>query len=187
MLTDLYLNMNNLFGQIPPEIVDMVLQLCNNQLTGSIPTKLRSLKKLNVLALQSNQLTGAIPATLKRLDDGFLFQNNLGFNSTYKGFLRDGSAAVIKRISKKSCKSDDVVCLQGLNVLASLKHDNLVRLRGFCCSKARGECFLVYDFVPDENLLPYLDAKDGDGMVLDWSTRVSIVKGIAKGWSLVYG
>ncbi|GMI99546.1 hypothetical protein like AT5G51560 [Hibiscus trionum] len=103
------------------------------------------------------------------------------FYSTYKGFLRDGSAAVIKRISKTSCKSDDAEFLKGLNVLALLKHGNLVRLRGFCCSKARGECFLVYDFVPNGNLLRYLDVKDGVGMVLDWSTRVSIVKGIAKG------
>ncbi|KAE8709685.1 Leucine-rich repeat protein kinase family protein isoform 2 [Hibiscus syriacus] len=103
------------------------------------------------------------------------------FYATYKGYLRDGSAGVIKRISKTSCKSDDAAFLKGLNVLASLKHDNLVRLRGFCCSKARGECFLVYDFVPNGNLLSYLDVKDGDGMVLDWSTRVSVVKGIAKG------
>ncbi|KAL4383622.1 hypothetical protein GQ457_15G001480 [Hibiscus cannabinus] len=111
----------------------------------------------------------------------YFSEANLLGKSTYKGFLRDGSAAVIKRISKTSCKSDDAEFLQGLNVLASLKHDNLVRLRGFCCSKARGECFLVYDFVPNGNLLHYLDVKDGDGMVLDWSTRVSIVKGIAKG------
>ncbi|KAE8665538.1 Detected protein of confused Function [Hibiscus syriacus] len=103
------------------------------------------------------------------------------FYATYKGYLRDGSAAVIKRISKMSCKSDDAEFLKGLNVLASLKHDNLVQLRGFCCSKARGECFLVYDFVPNGNLLSYLDVKVGDGMVLDWSTRVSIVKGIAEG------
>ncbi|KAE8663987.1 hypothetical protein F3Y22_tig00112857pilonHSYRG00101 [Hibiscus syriacus] len=103
------------------------------------------------------------------------------FYAAYKGFLRDGSAAVIKRISKTNCRSDEAEFLKGLNVLSSLKHDNLVRLRGFCCSKARGECFLVYDFVPNGNLLGYLDLKDGDGMVLDWSTRVSIVKGIAKG------
>ncbi|XP_040931951.1 probable serine/threonine-protein kinase At1g01540 [Gossypium hirsutum] len=96
-------------------------------------------------------------------------------------FLRDGSAVVIKSISKTSCKSNDSEFLKGLNVLASLKHKNVVRLRGFCCSKARGGCFLIYDFIPNGNLLQYLDVKDGDGTVLDWSTRVSIVKGIAKG------
>lgn len=42
----------------------IVLQLCYNQFTGSIPMELGSLKKLSVLALQYNQLSGAIPASL---------------------------------------------------------------------------------------------------------------------------
>ncbi|XP_007038447.2 PREDICTED: BRASSINOSTEROID INSENSITIVE 1-associated receptor kinase 1 [Theobroma cacao] len=109
------------------------------------------------------------------------------FSATYKGILRDGSAVAIKSISKTSCKSDDAEFLKGLNILASLKHENLVRLRGFCCSKARGECFLIYDFVPNGNLLRCLDVKDGDGQVLEWSTRVSIVKGIAKGIAYLHG
>ncbi|KAF2315746.1 hypothetical protein GH714_040282 [Hevea brasiliensis] len=33
----------------------------------------------------------------------------------------------------------------------------------------------------------YLDVKDGDGCVLEWSTRVSIVKGIAKGIAYLHG
>ncbi|XP_022737021.1 LRR receptor kinase SERK2-like [Durio zibethinus] len=109
------------------------------------------------------------------------------FSATYRGILRDGSAVAIKSISKTSCKSDDAEFLKGLNILASFKHENLVRLRGFCCSKARGECFLIYDYVPNGNLLRYLDVKDGDGQVLEWSTRVSIVKGITKGLAYLHG
>jgi hypothetical protein len=56
-----------------------------------------------------------------------------------------------------------------------------VRLRGFCCSKGRGECFLIYDFVPNGNLVQYLDVKDGSGKVLEWSARISIINGIATG------
>ncbi|CAH2070340.1 unnamed protein product [Thlaspi arvense] len=103
------------------------------------------------------------------------------FSATYKGILRDGSAVAIKRFSKTSCKSEEPEFLKGLNMLASLKHENLARLRGFCCSRGRGECFLIHDFAPNGNLLSYLDLKDGDTHVLDWSTRVSIAKGIAKG------
>ncbi|XP_059449821.1 LRR receptor-like serine/threonine-protein kinase GSO1 [Corylus avellana] len=103
------------------------------------------------------------------------------FSATYKGILRDGSVVAIKSISKSSCKSEEAEFLKGLYILASYRHENLVRLRGFCCSRGRGECFLVYDFVPNGNLLHYLDTKDGDSHVLEWSTRVSIVKGIAKG------
>ncbi|KAI9111999.1 hypothetical protein K1719_016895 [Acacia pycnantha] len=103
------------------------------------------------------------------------------FSATYKGMLRDGSVVAIKRISKTSCKSDESEFLKGLHILTSLRNENLVRLRGFCCSRGRGECFLVYDFVHNGNLSCYLDVNEGEGQVLEWSTRVSIVKGIAKG------
>jgi len=107
------------------------------------------------------------------------------FSATYKGVLRDGSAVAVKSISKTSCKSDEAEFLKGLNILTSLRNEHLVRLRGFCCSRGRGECFLVYDFVPNGNLTRYLDVKEGDGEVLEWSTRISIVKGIAKGYSSI--
>ncbi|KAD4178092.1 hypothetical protein E3N88_26683 [Mikania micrantha] len=117
----------------------------------------------------------------------FLSDSNLlgksSFSATYRGILRDGSVVAIKRIAKTSCISDDTDFLKGLKILISLKHENLLRLRGFCCSKGRGECFLIYDYVAKGNLLQYLDVKgkSGNGNVLDWPTRFSIIKGIAKG------
>ncbi|KAL6557238.1 hypothetical protein OROMI_017588 [Orobanche minor] len=110
------------------------------------------------------------------------------FSATYEGVLRDGSTVAIKSISKISCKSDENEFLKGLKLLTSLKHENLSRLRGFCCSKGRGECFLVYDFVPNGNLLQYLDVKESKReVVLDWPTRKSIIKGIAKGTEYLHG
>ncbi|CAA0820573.1 Leucine-rich repeat protein kinase family protein [Striga hermonthica] len=91
----------------------------------------------------------------------------------------DGSIVAVKCIGKTSCKSEEDEFLRGLGLLNSLKHENLVELKGFCRSKARGECFLIYDFAPGGNLSSYLD-RDGVG-VLDWKTRVSIIHGIAKG------
>ncbi|KAI3829182.1 hypothetical protein L1987_03299 [Smallanthus sonchifolius] len=110
------------------------------------------------------------------------------FSATYRGILRDGSIVAIKRIAKTSCVSDETEFLKGLKILTSLKHENLLRLRGFCCSKGRGECFLIYDYVAKGNLLQYLDAKvkTGPGYVLDWSTRFSIIKGIAKGIEYIH-
>ncbi|XP_021805063.1 protein NSP-INTERACTING KINASE 2 [Prunus avium] len=109
------------------------------------------------------------------------------FSAIYKGILRDGSVVAINCISKTSCKPDEAEFLKGLKILTSLKHENLVRLRGFCCSKGRGEWFLIYDFVPNESLLQYLDIKVGSGEVLEWSTRVSIITGIAKGIGYLHG
>lgn len=114
----------------------------------------------------------------------FAEKNLLGksnYSVTYRGTLRDGSVVAVKRITKSSCKSEEAEFLKGLNILTSLRHENLVMLRGFCCSRGRGECFLVYDYIPNGSLFRYLDVKEGDGHVLEWSTRVSIINGIAKG------
>uniref|UniRef100_A0A453EY82 Serine-threonine/tyrosine-protein kinase catalytic domain-containing protein n=1 Tax=Aegilops tauschii subsp. strangulata TaxID=200361 RepID=A0A453EY82_AEGTS len=90
---------------------------------------------------------------------------------------------------KTCCKQEEAEFLKGLKLLAELQHDNIVGLRGFCCSRARGECFLVHDFVPNGSLSHFLDVAGEDGgggalghggRVLEWSTRVSIIKGIAK-------
>lgn len=120
----------------------------------------------------------------------FAEKNVLGkskFSAIYKGILRDGALVAIRSITKTSCKSEESEFLKGLNILTTLRHENLVRLRGFCCSKSRGEWFLIYDFVPNGNLLRYLDVREeyGDGQVLEWSTRVSIITGIAKGQSIL--
>ncbi|XP_061346947.1 probable leucine-rich repeat receptor-like serine/threonine-protein kinase At3g14840 [Gastrolobium bilobum] len=109
------------------------------------------------------------------------------FSAIYRGILRDGSIVVIKCIAKTSCKSDETEFLKGLKILTSLKHENLVRFRGFCCSKGRGECFLIYDFVSNGSLLQYLDVKRSYAKVLEWSTRVSIIHGIAKGIGYLHG
>lgn len=106
------------------------------------------------------------------------------FSAVYKGVLRDRSAVAVKCVSVTSCKADEAEFTKGLTLLTSLKHENLARLRGFCCSKGRGECFLVYDFASKGNLSEYLDVEDGRNAhthVLDWSKRVSIINGIAKG------
>ncbi|XP_043694909.1 LRR receptor-like serine/threonine-protein kinase GSO2 [Telopea speciosissima] len=103
------------------------------------------------------------------------------FSAIYKGILRDGSVVAIKSINKSSCKTEEGDFLKGLNILTLLRHENLVGLRGFCCSRDRGECFLIYEFVPNGNLLQYLDQKEGNGRFLEWSNRVSIIHGIAKG------
>ncbi|GAB2274106.1 hypothetical protein Dimus_008877 [Dionaea muscipula] len=109
------------------------------------------------------------------------------FSSVYKGVLRDGSNVAIKSINMTSCKSEEAEFIKGVNLLISLRHENLVPLRGYCCSRARGECFLIYEFAQNGNLSRYLDSKDGTEHFLDWSTRVSIVDGIAKGIQYLHG
>lgn len=110
------------------------------------------------------------------------------FSCVYKGILREGSVVAIRSISVTSCKSDEAEFVKGLNLLNSIRHENVVRLRGFCCSRGRGECFLIYDFIPKGKLAKYLDVdvETGNAYILDWPTRVSIILGIAKGLFLLY-
>ncbi|KAK8612050.1 hypothetical protein V6N13_132083 [Hibiscus sabdariffa] len=92
---------------------------------------------------------------VERATQCFSEANLLGksnFSAIYKGSLRDSSAVVVKCIAKTSCKSDESEFLQGLKILTSLKHENL-----------------------------YLDVKQGCGKVIEWSSRISIIYGIAKG------
>ncbi|CAA0815247.1 Leucine-rich repeat protein kinase family protein [Striga hermonthica] len=110
------------------------------------------------------------------------------FCGVYRGILKDGSVVAVKCIGKTTCKSEEEEFLRGLSLLNSLKHENLVELKGFCRSTARGECFLIYDFAPGGTLSRYLESDvvgsntgTSTGTVLDWKTRVSIIHGIAKG------
>ncbi|KAI4995962.1 hypothetical protein ZWY2020_040464 [Hordeum vulgare] len=111
----------------------------------------------------------------------------------YRGTLCNGTPIVVTRLGKTCCKQE-AEFLKGLKLMAELRHDNIVGLRGFFCSTARGECFLVHDFVPNGSLSHFLDVAGEDGgggalghggRVLEWSTRVSIIKGIAKGMVVV--
>ncbi|GLT40379.1 hypothetical protein SLA2020_145200 [Shorea laevis] len=103
------------------------------------------------------------------------------FSSVHRGVLRDGSLVAVRSINVTSCKSEEAEFVKGLNLLTSLRHENIAKLRGFCCSRDRGECFLIYDFAPNGNLSKYLDIEDENTQVLDWSTRINIINGIAKG------
>ncbi|XP_027151236.1 receptor-like protein EIX2 [Coffea eugenioides] len=65
------LSANNLVGEIPDEIMELVqlqvLNLSQNHLTGRIPKKIGNLKQLETLDLSMNALFGAIPESLSDL------------------------------------------------------------------------------------------------------------------------
>jgi len=69
--TILELPVNNLTGEIPPEIGNLVnltvLDLPWNYLTGAIPPEIGNLVNLTVLGLHNNQFTGEIPSEIMNL------------------------------------------------------------------------------------------------------------------------
>ena len=78
----LYLSVNQLTGEIPPEIGNLTnltqLYLSGNQLTGEIPPEIGNLTNLTHLGLDNNHLTGSIPQEIKNLTNliFILFGNN---------------------------------------------------------------------------------------------------------------
>ena len=72
-IAELRLGVNNLSGQIPPELGNLSnlerLELYGNQLTGAIPFELGNLSNLERLSIQVNQLTSSIPSQLSHLTE----------------------------------------------------------------------------------------------------------------------
>ena len=72
-----------------------------------------------------------------------------GFGTVYKLAMEDGSAFAVKKIDK-SRLSFDLLFERELEVLGSIKHRNLVNLRGYCNSPSAK--LLIYDYLQNGSL-----------------------------------
>ncbi|XP_020237353.1 receptor-like protein EIX2 [Cajanus cajan] len=82
LLRTLDLSFNNLSGEIPPQVFNLVqlqsLNLSRNHFTGEISRDIGSMKNLESLDLSSNKLHGEIPVSISSLS--FLSFLNLSYN-----------------------------------------------------------------------------------------------------------
>eukprot|EP00258_Populus_trichocarpa_P015838 XP_006373142.2 cysteine-rich receptor-like protein kinase 10 [Populus trichocarpa] len=119
-------------------------------------------------------------SVIRAATDNFSVSNKLGqggFGSVYKGILSDGSEVAVKRLSRSSEQGVKEFKTEVLLIM-KLQHKNLVRLLGFCVEGE--EKLLVYEFMPNSSLDVFLfdPTKRAE---LDWSSRIDIINGIAKG------
>ncbi|XP_015883854.3 probable leucine-rich repeat receptor-like protein kinase At1g68400 isoform X2 [Ziziphus jujuba] len=104
--------------------------------------------------------------------------------TTYKTVLESGTTVAVKRLKNMSGLSKKEF-VQQMQLLGSLRHENLVQIISFYYSKE--EKLIISEFVPNGSLFELLHENRGVGRVpLKWETRLSIIKDIAKGLAFLH-
>ncbi|KAH9308043.1 hypothetical protein KI387_035954, partial [Taxus chinensis] len=107
-----------------------------------------------------------------------------GFGTVYKGTLSDGCQIAVKRITSSSF-DDDAAFINEVEIINSIRHRNLVVLRGFCVAsdnKDGRQRFLVYDYMANGSLDKHIfEGANEIKTALDWEQRKKIIIGTAKG------
>ncbi|KAH7859284.1 hypothetical protein Vadar_034115 [Vaccinium darrowii] len=113
--------------------------------------------------------------------NNFNYDNKLGeggFGSVYWGQLWDGSQIAVKRLKVWSNKGDMEFAVE-VEILARVRHKNLLSLRGYCAEGQ--ERLIVYDYMPNLSLFSHLHGHHSTECLLDWSRRMNIAIGSAEG------
>ncbi|KAF7820281.1 putative leucine-rich repeat receptor-like protein kinase [Senna tora] len=119
---------------------------------------------------------------LLRASAEMLGKGNLG--TTYKATLETGAVVAVKRLDYRNGLSKREF-LQHMHLLGRLKHENLVEIISFYYSEE--EKLVVYEFISNCSLFELLHENRRVGRTpLDWSTRLAVIKGIAKGLDFLH-
>ncbi|KAG2723110.1 hypothetical protein I3843_02G135400 [Carya illinoinensis] len=113
--------------------------------------------------------------------NNFNYDNKLGeggFGSVYWGQLWDGSQIAVKRLKNWDNKADLEFAVE-VEILARVRHKNLLSLRGYCAEGQ--ERLIVYGYMPNLSLLSHLHGQHSAECLLDWNRRMSIAVGAADG------
>lgn len=118
---------------------------------------------------------------IEKVTDNFSSKNLIGrgqFGAVYKGKLADGSLIAVKKVADAEFDGD-AEFLSEVEIITSLRHRNLVPLRGCCVDSGRK--FLVYDYMPNGNLGEHLFPKQRGGKTkaMSWPQRKSVILDVA--------
>ncbi|XP_042383666.1 PTI1-like tyrosine-protein kinase At3g15890 [Zingiber officinale] len=111
----------------------------------------------------------------------FNYDNKLGeggFGSVYRGRLYDGTQIAVKRLKVWSNRAEMEFAAE-VEVLAKVRHKNLLNLRGYCTEGK--ERLIVYDYMPNLSLVSHLHGQHSQACALDWKRRMNIAIGSAEG------
>ncbi|KAI3876247.1 hypothetical protein MKX03_028477 [Papaver bracteatum] len=121
---------------------------------------------------------------LMSITEGFSRQNIIGeggFGAVYKGHLPDGRIVAVKQLKAGSGQGEREFRAE-VDIISRVHHRHLVSLVGYCIADAQR--LLVYEFVPNNTLEHHIHTP---GLpVLDWSKRVRIAIGAARGLAYLH-
>ncbi|XP_009371460.1 proline-rich receptor-like protein kinase PERK1 [Pyrus x bretschneideri] len=116
--------------------------------------------------------------------EGFSDSNLLGqggFGYVHKGVLPNGKEVAIKQLKAGSGQGEREFQAE-VEIISRVHHRHLVSLVGYCMTGS--ERLLVYEFVPNNTMEFHLHGKGRPTM--DWSTRLKIALGSAKGLAYLH-
>lgn len=109
-----------------------------------------------------------------------------GFGNVYKGVLRDGAEVAVKRF--KNCSAaGDAAFAHEVEVVASVRHVNLVALRGYCIATTHREGhqrMIICDLMHNGSLHDHLFSAGECQMA--WPVRQRIAIGMARGLAYLH-
>ncbi|XP_061974641.1 probably inactive leucine-rich repeat receptor-like protein kinase At5g48380 [Populus nigra] len=117
---------------------------------------------------------------LMKATNDFSNNNIIGAGRTgpmYKAVISDGCFLMVKRLQGSQRLEKEFV--SEMKTLGNVKHRNLVPLLGFCVAKR--ERFLVYKFMENGTLYDKLHPVEPEIRNMDWSLRLNIAIGAARG------
>ncbi|XP_010256230.1 PREDICTED: LRR receptor-like serine/threonine-protein kinase FEI 1 isoform X2 [Nelumbo nucifera] len=106
-----------------------------------------------------------------------------GFGTVYKMVMNDGSIFAVKRIDHRR-EGSDKIFERELEILGSIKHINLVNLRGYC--RLPTVKLLIYDYVTLGSLDHFLHEYRQEKQPLNWNSRLRIALGSARGLAYLH-
>ncbi|XWS47125.1 hypothetical protein CRYUN_Cryun14cG0126100 [Craigia yunnanensis] len=122
---------------------------------------------------------------LLKATNSFSKNNIIGSGRTgtmYKGVLEDSTSLMIKRLYDS--QHSDKEFASEMATLGNVKHRNLVPLLGFCVAKK--ERLLVYKYMANGTLHDNLHLVDDAKKAMEWSLRLKIGIGAAKGFAWLH-
>ncbi|KAF7019315.1 hypothetical protein CFC21_032506 [Triticum aestivum] len=144
-------------------------------------------------AIPQNLSMGAVPsvnlANIKHVTRNFSESNIIGqggFGVVYKGQLTGGRMIAVKRLKQSALtRKGKKDFAREVEVMAGLRHNNLVRLLAYC--NEGKERILVYEYMENKSLNVYIFGTPSLRTSLNWAKRLQIIHGIAHGISYLHG